>query len=224
MHASQYPVKVKRKVKNAQGFPKLALCLFPSFTQKLIVYFCAHVMKFFSHLVKLPPKEREWTEFRALVFFSFLYPLMSILAVSSGLVLLGITLQQQLVNSSFFFCYLHRTKSETSETFGIRWKKRKNNRRLLHSFYLPCLHLPWIRIGCMPHRESLVTRFFNEFQPFLRGKDNPPKVRERNTVNWAYFSTRQTVCECVRVCVCVCVHQLERNLICGQSVVSGRSN
>lgn len=34
--------------------------------------------------------------------FFFLYPLMSILAVSSGLVLLEITLQQQLVNSSFF--------------------------------------------------------------------------------------------------------------------------
>lgn len=102
MHASQYPVKVKRKVKNAQGSPKLALCLFLSFTQKLIVYFCAHVMKFFSHLVKLPPKEKEWTEFRALVSFFFSYPLMSILAVSSGLVLLEITLQQQLVNSSFF--------------------------------------------------------------------------------------------------------------------------
>lgn len=166
MHASQYPVKVKRKVKNAQGFPKLALCLFPSFTQKLIVYFCAHVMKFFSHLVKLPPKENEWTEFRALVFFSFLYPLMSILAVSSGLVLLGITLQQQLVNSSFFFCYLHRTKTETSETFGIRWKKRKNNRRLLHSFAcLACTCLEFGSVAChIASRSSLA--FLMSFSHF----------------------------------------------------------
>lgn len=56
----------------------------------------------------------------------------------------------------------------------------------------------------MPHRESLVTRFFNEFQPFLRGKDNPPKVRERNTVNWAYFSSRQTFLF-VYVFVCVSI-------------------
>lgn len=80
-------------------------------------------------------------------------------------------------------------------------KREKNNRRLLHSFCLPCLHLPWIRISCMLHRESLVIRFFNEFLPFLRGKDDPPKVRERNKVNWACFSTDILFCWCVCACV-----------------------
>lgn len=96
------PCKGKTQGENGTGLSQtrsLSLSFFHTEINSLLL--CARYEILFS-FGEITPKGERMNRVQGSRLFFFLYPLMSILAVSSGLVLLEITLQQQLVNSSFF--------------------------------------------------------------------------------------------------------------------------